>query len=84
MGPLRRGEVPVSLWRRYVCCTVVLARVYPRCHSVQVPMGTVHPLSLPYAGVIPHAIYYYGYHCCLVWLLDSGSDMNNEPYNLLL
>jgi hypothetical protein len=34
--------------RRYVCCTVVSARVYPRCHGVQVLIDTVHPLSLHY------------------------------------
>jgi hypothetical protein len=50
MGPpLRRGEGSVFQWRRYVCCTLVSARVYPRCHSVQVPMGTVHSLSLHYS-----------------------------------
>jgi hypothetical protein len=38
----------VFLCRRYVCCTVVSARVYPRCHSVQVSMDCVHPLSLHY------------------------------------
>jgi hypothetical protein len=49
MGPpFRRGEGSAFQWRRYVCCTVVSARVYPRCHSNQVPMGTVHPLSLHY------------------------------------
>jgi hypothetical protein len=36
------------LCRRYVCCTVVSARVYPRCHGVQATMDSVHPLSLHY------------------------------------
>jgi hypothetical protein len=38
----------VFLRRRYVCCTVISARVYPRCHGVQVTMDSVHPLSLRY------------------------------------
>jgi hypothetical protein len=32
-------EESVFLCRRYVCCTVVPARAYPRCHGVQVTMG---------------------------------------------
>jgi hypothetical protein len=32
--------------RRYVCCTVVSARVYSRSHGVQVTMESVHSLSL--------------------------------------
>jgi hypothetical protein len=36
------------LCRRYVCCTVVSAPVYSRCHGVQVSMYFVHPLSLHY------------------------------------
>jgi hypothetical protein len=39
-------EGSVFLCRRYVCCTVVSARLYPRCHGVQVNMDSVHPLSL--------------------------------------
>jgi hypothetical protein len=39
-------EVSGFLSRRYGCCTAVSARVYPRCHGVQVTMGSVHPLSL--------------------------------------
>jgi hypothetical protein len=35
-------EVSMFLCRRYVCCTVVLARVYLRCHGVQVTMDSVH------------------------------------------
>jgi hypothetical protein len=34
-------EGPVFLCRRYVCYTTVSARVYPRCHSVQVTMDSV-------------------------------------------
>jgi hypothetical protein len=41
-------EGSVFLCRRYVCCTVVSARVYPRCHEAQVTMDSVHPLSLHY------------------------------------
>lgn len=51
MGPLQRGEGSVFLWRRYVCCTVVLAQGYLCCHCVQVPVGTVHPLSLQYSKI---------------------------------
>jgi hypothetical protein len=43
---LRRGEGSVFQCRRYVCYTLVSARVYPRCHGVQVSMDSVHPLSL--------------------------------------
>jgi hypothetical protein len=39
-------ELSIFLHRRYVCCTVVSARVYPHCHGVQVTMGSVHPSSL--------------------------------------
>jgi hypothetical protein len=47
MGPpLRRRKGSVLLCRRYVCWTVVSARVYPRCHGVQVTMDSVHPSSL--------------------------------------
>jgi hypothetical protein len=50
MGPpFRQREGSVFQWRRYVCCTAVSARVYPRCHSVQAPVGTVHPLLLHYS-----------------------------------
>jgi hypothetical protein len=34
-------EGSVFLCRRYVCCTAVSARVYPRCHGVQVTVGSV-------------------------------------------
>jgi hypothetical protein len=34
-------EGSVFLCRRYVCCTVVSARGYPRCHGVQVTVGSV-------------------------------------------
>jgi hypothetical protein len=34
-------EGSVYLYRRYVCCTVASARVYPRCHGVQVTMDSV-------------------------------------------
>jgi hypothetical protein len=39
-------EGSIFLYRRYVCCTVVSARVYPRCHGVQLIIDSVHPLSL--------------------------------------
>jgi hypothetical protein len=48
-APFRRWKGSAVPCRRYVCCAVVSARVYPRCHSVQVAMGTVRPLSLHYA-----------------------------------
>jgi hypothetical protein len=52
MGPpLRQREGLVLLWRCYVCCTVVLARGYLRCHCIQVPIGTVHSLSLQYSKI---------------------------------
>jgi hypothetical protein len=38
-------EGSVFLRRRYVCCAIVSARVYPRCHGVQVTTDSVHPLS---------------------------------------
>jgi hypothetical protein len=41
-------EGSVFLYRRYVCCTVVSVRVYPRCRGVQVAMDFVHPSSLLY------------------------------------
>jgi hypothetical protein len=41
-------EGSVFLCRSYVCCTAVSARVYPRCHGVQVTTDSVHPLSLHY------------------------------------
>jgi hypothetical protein len=41
-------EGPIFLYRRYVCCTVDSARVYPRRHDVQVTVDSVHPLSLHY------------------------------------
>jgi hypothetical protein len=44
--PLRRGEGLIFLCRRYVGCTVLSARVYPRCHGVQVTTDSVRPLSL--------------------------------------
>jgi hypothetical protein len=39
-------EVSVCLCRRYVYCAVVSARVYPRCHGLQITTDSVHPLSL--------------------------------------
>jgi hypothetical protein len=39
-------EGSVFLCRRYVCCTVVSARVYLRSHGVQITMDSVHPLPL--------------------------------------
>jgi hypothetical protein len=39
-------EGSVFLCRHHICCTVVSARIYPRCHGVQVTMDCVHPLSL--------------------------------------
>jgi hypothetical protein len=44
---MREGSI--FLCGRYVCCTVVSARVHPRCHGVQVTMDSVHPFSLHYA-----------------------------------
>jgi hypothetical protein len=41
-------EGSVFLCRHYICCTVVSARVYPRCHGVQATMYSVQPLSLHY------------------------------------
>jgi hypothetical protein len=41
------GKVGLSA-ETIVCCTVVSARGYPRCHGVQVTMDSVHPLSLHY------------------------------------
>jgi hypothetical protein len=41
-------EGSVFLCRRYVCCTAVSARVYPRCHGVQITMDSAHSLSLHY------------------------------------
>jgi hypothetical protein len=38
----------VFLCGRYVCCTEVSTREYPRCHGVQVTMDSVHLLSLHY------------------------------------
>jgi hypothetical protein len=38
-------EGSTFLCMRYVCCTVVSARVYPRCHGVQVTVDCI-PLSL--------------------------------------
>jgi hypothetical protein len=38
-------EGSVFLRRRYFCCSLVSARVYPRCHGVQVTMHSAHPLS---------------------------------------
>jgi hypothetical protein len=58
MGPpLRRVEGSVSLWRRYVCCTVVSARVHPHCHGVQVATDSVRPLSLHYTRYLSYKIY---------------------------
>jgi hypothetical protein len=45
-------EGSVFLCRRYVCCTVVSARVYPRCHGIQVTVNSVHPLSLHYMYIL--------------------------------
>jgi hypothetical protein len=45
--PLWRGERSVFLCRRYVCCTVVSARVYTSCHGVPVTMDSVHPSFCP-------------------------------------
>jgi hypothetical protein len=41
-------EGSVFLYRLYVCCSVVSARVYVYacCHGVQVSMDYVHPLPL--------------------------------------
>jgi hypothetical protein len=39
-------EGSVFLLRRYVCCTAVSAREYPRCHGVQVTVDSVRPLLL--------------------------------------
>jgi hypothetical protein len=39
-----RGSV--FLCRLYVCYTVVSARIYPRCHDIQITMDPVHSLSL--------------------------------------
>jgi hypothetical protein len=39
-------ELSIFLRMRYVCCTVVSARVYPHCHGVQVTMDSLHPSSL--------------------------------------
>jgi hypothetical protein len=36
-----RGSV--FLFWPYVCCSVVYAREYPRCHGVQVTMDSVYP-----------------------------------------
>jgi hypothetical protein len=41
-GASSTKEGSVFLCRRYICCTIVSARVYPRCHGVDF----VHPLSL--------------------------------------
>jgi hypothetical protein len=46
MGPLRRREGVVFLGRCYVCCTIASTQVYMQCHSVQVTLDSVHPLSL--------------------------------------
>jgi hypothetical protein len=57
MSVFRNGASPstregrIFVCRRYVCCTDVSARVYPRCHGVQLTMDTVQPLSLHYAEV---------------------------------
>jgi hypothetical protein len=40
-------EGSVFLCRRYVCCTAVSARVYPRCHGVQVTVGSVCHCTVP-------------------------------------
>jgi hypothetical protein len=42
-SPLKDGKF---LCRCYICCNVVSAQGYPRCHSVQVVMDSVRPLSL--------------------------------------
>jgi hypothetical protein len=36
----------VFLCRRYVCCTVVSARVYRRCHGVKVTMDSVRRVMI--------------------------------------
>jgi hypothetical protein len=41
-------ERSVFLCRHCVCCTVVSARIYLRCHGVQITVDSVHPLSLHY------------------------------------
>jgi hypothetical protein len=43
----------VFLCRRYVCCTVVSTRVYPRCRNVQATVDCVDPLSLQYYIQVP-------------------------------
>jgi hypothetical protein len=42
-------EESVFQCRRYVCCTVVSAPVYTRCHGVHITIDTVRPSSLHYA-----------------------------------
>jgi hypothetical protein len=54
-APSSMKEAPVFLYRGYVCCTVVSARVNPRCHGVQVTMDSVRPLALQYT--MQHLIY---------------------------
>jgi hypothetical protein len=39
-------EWAIFLCIRYVCCTIVSLRKYPRCHGVQVTMDYVYPLLL--------------------------------------
>jgi hypothetical protein len=46
--PSSTREGKVFLCRRYVSCSLVSARVYQCCHSVQVIMDPLHPLSLHY------------------------------------
>jgi hypothetical protein len=41
-------EVLVFPCEHYVCCTIVLVRVYPRCDLVQVSMNPVHPVTALY------------------------------------
>jgi hypothetical protein len=49
MFVFENGAASSTRGRVGLCGTVVLARGYPRCHSVHVPMGNVHPWSLHYS-----------------------------------
>jgi hypothetical protein len=57
----RKGSVIQC--RRYVCCTVVSVRVYPRYHGDQVPMGSVTALHCTVQG---SASLCRRYVCCTV------------------
>jgi hypothetical protein len=49
-GASRSTKEDLAFLRRcHVCCTIVSARVYPRRHSVQINMDTVHLLTLHYS-----------------------------------